>query len=164
MVDGEVELGVMGYRPAGDLTSSVHSQDSSWCGFLLHWYSTGFGIGSVEKVFRCPTVYQGSGGGLFFPIGPLDLNLDHDFLFVVVPGCPDSVGQIFFLHNWFLPRVAAAKAYSRGPSFPNGFSSGDSSSLAISSYVASATLYGHRNVFFRDRGHSLEKCPSFPQL
>jgi len=49
MIDCEVDLGVVGYRPAGDL-APVHSQDLSWCRFLLHWDSVCFGVSLVDKV------------------------------------------------------------------------------------------------------------------
>ena len=69
MIDREVELGVVGYQPTGNL-ASVHGQDPSWCCFLLHCNSACFGIGFVDKVLGCPIVHQGS-GIMFFSIGPL---------------------------------------------------------------------------------------------
>jgi len=56
MIDCEVDLRVIGYRPAGDLTP-VHRQNPSLGRFLLHWNSAGFGVGFVDEVLGCPAVY-----------------------------------------------------------------------------------------------------------
>jgi len=159
MVNHKVDLSVMGYRPAGNL-ASVHGQDSSGYCFLLHLYSAGFCIRSMDEVLRCSTVYQGC-SGTFLAIGSLDLYFDHYFFLSVVSGCPDSVGQFFFFFcYWLLPRVTVARVYSQGQSFPNG------SSSVSSSNVASTALYGffHGSRVFLGWGHSLEKCPFFPKL
>jgi len=105
MIDFQVDLGIVGYRPTGDFTS-VHGQGPSWCRFLLHWDSSCFGVGFVDEVLGCPAVYQG-GGVLFISIGSYNAYFDHDFLFAVVPGCSDSAGWVWFC-NGFLPRVAVA--------------------------------------------------------
>jgi len=146
-------------RPASDL-ASIHSQDLSGYCFLLHLYSAGFCIHSIDEVLGCSTVYQGC-SGTFLAIGSLDPYFDHYFFLSVVSGCPDSVGWFFFFfRNWLLPRVTIARVYSRGLSFPNG------SSSVSSSNVASAALYGffHGSCVFLGWGHSLKKCPFFPQL
>jgi len=149
----------VGYRPAGDL-ASVYGQDSSGYCFLLHLYSAGFRIRSIDEVLGCSTVYQGC-SGTFLAIGSLDPYFDYYFFLSVISGCPDSVGRFFFFfRNWLLPRVTVARVYSRGLSFPDG------SSSVSSSNVASAALYGffHGSRIFLGWGHSLEKCPFFLQL
>ena len=159
MVDREVDLSVVGYRPASDLVS-VHGQDSSGYCFLLHLYSAGFRIRSINEVLGCSTVYQGC-SGTFLAIGSLDPYFDLNFFLSVVSGFPDSLGRFFFFfRNWLLPQVTVARVYSRGLSFPDG------SFSAYSSNVASAALYGffHGSRIFFGWGHSLEKCPCFPQL
>jgi len=159
MVDREVDLSVVGYRPASDL-ASVHGQDSSGYCFLLYLYSAGFCIRSIDEVLRCSTVYQGC-SGTFLAIGSLDPYFNHYFFLSVISGCPDSVGRFFFFfRNWLLPRVTVARVYSRGLSFS------DCSSSISSSNVASAALYGffHGSRIFLGWGHSLEKYPFFPQL
>jgi len=56
MIDSEVDLGVVGDWPTGDL-APVHSQNPSWCRFLLHWDSACFGVSLVDKVLECPAVH-----------------------------------------------------------------------------------------------------------
>jgi len=161
VVDGEVDLSVVGYRPASDL-ASIHSQDQSWCCFLLYRDSACFGVGSVDKILGCPTIHLG-GGVRFFSIGSNDPYFDHNFILTVVPGCSYPVWMVWF-RNGFLPQVVVAISYSQGPLFPTGSSSG--LLVSVSLYVASAVLYGFFQGVrvFLGWGHSHAKCPFWPQL
>jgi len=159
MIDCEVDLSVVGYRPAGDL-ASVHGQDLSGYCFLLCVYSAGFRIHSINEVLGCSTVYQGS-SGTFLAIGSLDPYFDRYFFLSVVSGCPDSVERFFFLfHNWLLPRVTVARVYSQWLLFSNGSSSISSSNVAS----AAPSGFFHGSRVFLGCGHFRKKCPFFLQL